>query len=129
MAVPIPVRCGVDGPPVALPAGSAQTLALALHELATNAVKYGAFKQPEGRLAVTWAIEGEGHRVLIEWRESGVAMAEDALPRRKGYGTELIERALPYQLGAETSLEFSADGVCCAIVVPVETYRAGRKHG
>ena len=56
-------------------------------------------------------------------------MAEDAPPRRKGYGSELIERALPYQLGAETRLEFGADGVRCAIVVPVETHRAGTKHG
>jgi PAS domain S-box-containing protein len=124
-----PGKARVEGPPVALPAGYAQTLALALHELATNAVKYGALKQPAGRLAVTWAVEGDGRRVLIEWREGGVPMAEDAPPRRKGYGTELIERALPYQLGAETRLEFGADGVRCAIVVPVETHRAGTRHG
>ena len=124
-----PGKVRVEGPPVALPAGSAQTLALALHELATNAVKYGALKRPAGRLAVTWAVEGDGRRVLLEWRESGVPMAEDAPPRRKGYGSELIERALPYQLGAETRLEFGADGVRCAIAVPVETHRAGTKHG
>lgn len=124
-----PGKVRVEGPPVALPAGFAQTLALALHELATNAVKYGALKRPAGRLVVTWAVEGAGRRVLIEWREGGVPMAEGALPRRKGYGTELIERALPYQLGAETRLEFGADGVRCAIVVPVETRRAGTKHG
>ena len=75
------------------------------------------------------AVEGAGRRVLIEWREGGVPMAGDAPPRRKGYGTELIERALPYQLGAETRLEFGADGVRCAIVVPVETRRAGTRHG
>ena len=124
-----PGKVRVEGPPVALPAGFAQTLALALHELATNAVKYGALKQPAGRLVVTWAVEGAGRRVLIEWWEGGVPMAEDAPPRRKGYGTELIEHALPYQLGAETRLEFGADGVRCAIVVPVETHRAGTKHG
>ena len=67
--------------------------------------------------------------MLLEWRESGVPMAEAGPPRRKGYGSELIERALPYQLGAETRLEFGADGVRCAIVVPVETHRAGTKHG
>ena len=124
-----PDKVRVGGPPVALPAGSAQTLALALHELATNAVKYGALDRPAGKLAVTWAVEGSGRRVLLEWRESGVPMAEDARPGRKGYGSELIERALPYQLGAETKLEFGADGVRCAIVVPVETQRAGTKHG
>jgi len=124
-----PGKVRVEGPPVALPAGFAQTLALALHELATNAVKYGALKRPAGRLVVTWAVEGAGRRVLIEWREGGVPMAGDALPRRKGFGTELIEHALPYQLGAETRLEFGADGVRCAIVVPVETRRAGTRHG
>jgi two-component sensor histidine kinase len=124
-----PGKVRVEGPPVALPAGSAQTLALVLHELATNAVKYGALKRPAGRLAVTWAVEGDGRRVLLEWREGGVPMAEDAPPRRKGYGSELIERALPYQLGAETRLEFGADGVRCAIAMPVETHQAGTKHG
>jgi PAS domain S-box-containing protein len=124
-----PGKVRVEGPPVALPAGHAQTLALALHELATNAVKYGAFRQPAGRLAVTWAVEGAGRRVLIEWREGGVPMTEATRPRRKGYGTELIEHALPYQLGAKTRLEFGADGVRCAIVVPVETHRAGTEHG
>jgi PAS domain S-box-containing protein len=125
-----PGKVRVEGPPVALPAGSAQTLALALHELATNAIKYGALKQLAGRLAVTWAVEGDGRRVLLEWRETGVlSVAEDTLPRRKGYGSELIERALPYQLGAETRLEFGVDGVHCAIVVPVEAGREEARHG
>ena len=126
-----PGKVRVEGPPVALPAGPAQTLALALHELATNAVKYGSLGRPAGRLVVTWGFEGDGggRRVALEWRESGVPMAEGGPPGRKGYGSELIERALPYQLGAETRLEFGVDGVRCAIVVPVETYRAGTKHG
>ena len=54
-------------------------------------------------------------------------MAEDAPPRRKGYGSELIERALPYQLGAETA-RVRPDGVRCAIAMPVETHGAGTKH-
>jgi two-component sensor histidine kinase len=114
-----PSRVRVDGPPVAIPAGPAQTLALALHELATNSVKYGALKQPAGRLAVTWTAEDGGRRVLLEWRESGVPITGDPSPPRKGFGSELIERALPYQLGAETKLEFHPDGVHCSIVVPI----------
>jgi two-component sensor histidine kinase len=124
-----PGKVWVEGPPVALPANSVQMLALALHELATNAVKYGALRQPAGRLVVTWGVEGDGRRVALEWRESGVPMAQGDLPNRKGYGSELIEHALPYQLGAETRLEFGADGVRCAIVVPIEAHRAGTKHG
>ena len=60
-------------------------------------------------------------RVVLEWRERGVQMP--ALPdnaRRKGYGRELIERALPYQLNAKTSLEFTGDGVRCVVELPLE---------
>jgi PAS domain S-box-containing protein len=117
-------RIMLDGPKVMLPATSVQTISLALHELATNAVKYGALAQPSGRLTVTWRQEiknGDAH-VLLEWRESGVRMVESGSPRRKGYGSELILRALPYQLKAKTRLEFGPDGVLCEIVVPV---RAG----
>jgi PAS domain S-box-containing protein len=110
----------VQGPPVALPASAAQVLALAVHELATNAAKYGALVQPAGKLAVTWQITEESgeSRAELQWRESGVPMGQNG-PKRKGYGTELIEKALPYQLGAETDLNYGPDGVICSIVVPV----------
>lgn len=113
-------RITFAGPPVALPASSAQALGLALHELATNALKYGALRQPKGRLAVTWRlISGEPEaRVELEWREHGVRMAEPS-PSRRGYGSELIERALPYQLKAKTKLDFGPDGVRCVISAPV----------
>jgi PAS domain S-box-containing protein len=111
----------VDGPPAALPAASAQALGLALHELATNAVKYGALGRAGGTLTVRWTIEAVEPEPLVrlEWRESGVAMADRGAAPRKGYGTELIERALPYQLKAETSLQFMSDGVWCTIRVPI----------
>jgi PAS domain S-box-containing protein len=111
----------IDGPPVSFPAVSAQMLALALHELATNAVKYGALGNDAGKLAIRWRIEAEGgkRRVRVEWLERGVEMpAGDT--RRRGYGTELIERALPYQLGSETKLEFGADGIRCEIVMTLD---------
>lgn len=116
-----PDKVSVDGPPASLPATSAQTLALAVHELATNAVKHGALKGPAGRLAVTWRIEGEGRRrrVALDWVESGVPMPEGGRPPRRGYGSELLERALPYQLKAGTRLEFGPDGVRCRIEAPV----------
>lgn len=90
-------------------------MALALHELATNAVKYGALRVPSGRLSLAWTSRDD--RLTLEWRETGVALPP-ARPRR-GYGTELIERALPYQLGAETRLDWGADGVSCRIVLPL----------
>ena len=122
-------RISLDGPPVALPAHALQITALALHELATNAVKYGALSQPEGRLGIAWRLGDGGRRVEIEWHESGVVMpAPDAVARR-GYGTELIEQALPYQLGAETSLRRLADGVWCAIALPIVMADLGEHHG
>jgi PAS domain S-box-containing protein len=117
----------VRGDPIAVPAGSAQTLALALHELATNAVKYGALGQQAGRLAITWAMRSEGgeRRLVLDWHESNVALPNGAQPDRKGFGTELIEKALPYQLKAETELRFGADGVWCTISVPLPTESNG----
>ena len=121
----------VVGPAVALPATAAQALGLALHELATNAVKYGALAQPTGKLAVTWELKGESPSpaVALEWRESGVFMPAVGPPKRKGYGSELIERALPYQLRAKTKLEFGPDGVRCAIMVPVPANGAETMDG
>lgn len=116
-----PGNISVGGPAVALPATAAQAVGLALHELSTNAVKYGALSQSNGKLSVTWDVRknrpaGEVH---VEWRESGVSMPEAVVPKRKGYGTELIERALPYQLNAKTKLSFGPDGVSCEITVPL----------
>ncbi|MDB5372656.1 MAG: putative sensor histidine kinase with multiple and a response regulator receiver domain, partial [Belnapia sp.] len=121
----------IEGPTVALPATSAQALGLAIHELATNAVKYGAFAQPEGKLKVSWNLEAdEAERwVVFEWAESGVKMPESEPPKRKGYGSELIERALPYQLQAKTKLQFGPDGVRCEIVAPVKGIAAGQMIG
>ncbi|WP_198384645.1 sensor histidine kinase [Roseomonas sp. KE2513] len=117
-------RVTIEGSPVDLPGEGAQPVALALHELATNAVKYGAIAQPTGRLSVTWLIdEGkEGVRLLIVWWESGVAMPGSP-PARRGYGSELITRALPYQMAAETALEFTPDGVRCSIALPAGAFR------
>lgn len=108
-----------------------QTLALGLHELATNALKYGALSQPEGQLAVTWDVaqnnSGEW-RLLVDWRESGVPVSQaDPLPGeppalspfRRGFGRELIESALPYQLKAETTYRLGLQGLHCTIALPL----------
>jgi two-component sensor histidine kinase len=112
----------IEGPAVELAPNAAQALALALHELATNAVKYGAL-QKSGRLEVVWELrENDGdRRVRLEWRESNVPLSGP--PGRKGYGRELIERALPYQLNAVTNFELAADGVRCSVEIPLERVR------
>ncbi|MCR0983842.1 PAS domain S-box protein [Roseomonas populi] len=120
-----PGKVILEGPPgVRLRSGAVQTFALALHELATNAVKYGALQQPAGRLRVSWRLvpvaEGGEPWLWVEWRESGVRMPEVSAPvPGGGYGRELIERALPYQLGARTTYELGAVGVICTIAAPV----------
>lgn len=85
-------------------------------------MKYGAFAQAEGRIAITWRFESDSpqRRAHIVWRETKVRMPEGSASR-KGYGRELIERALPYQLEAKTKFEFESDGVRCEIEVPISS--------
>lgn len=115
----------LDGPvDVPLRSATVQTFALALHELATNAAKYGALEAPNGHLFVSWHVEpaagSDPPRLHVEWRETGVSMPGVAAPARGGgYGRELIERALPYQLKAKTTYEMGSDGVRCTIAVPI----------
>jgi two-component system, chemotaxis family, CheB/CheR fusion protein len=110
----------VQGPAVQLRDRAADIFALALHELATNAVKYGALTTPKGRISVTWRMYNTsgGPRLTLEWRENGVAVL-DAQPTRRGFGRELLEQGLPYELGAATSLEFAPGGVRCSIEIPL----------
>lgn len=118
-------RVRLEGPSsVRLRSSTVQTLAMAIHELATNAVKYGAIGQPQARLSVTWSLEpaGAGGKpwLHIEWRESGVDMSPgNTRPAGAGQGRELIEHALPYQLGAKTTYVLTPDGVHCTISIPV----------
>jgi len=97
---------------------------MVLHELATNAIKYGALKQPDGHLAIRWRLEamGEGDKpwLQLDWKESGVKMPPaGANPNGTGQGRELIERALPYQFDAQTMFVMEPDGVHCTISLPV----------
>ncbi|TPG58620.1 PAS domain S-box protein [Roseomonas nepalensis] len=112
-------KAEVTGPKVNLPGQVVQPLALALHELAVNAAKHGAIAQSAGQLAVVWWLEDEGRirRLVIEWREQGVAMPPDPSARR--FGRRVIERTVPYQLGGEARMELSPDGVRCRLALPL----------
>ncbi len=119
-----------EGPSgVRLRSSTVQILALALHELATNAMKYGALAQRGGRLDIRWSCApaaGDGRPWLhIDWRESGVVMPQGAA-RRPGHGRNLIEQALPYQLGARTRYDLGPEGVRCAISIPVSETAGAR---
>ncbi|ACB26202.1 sensor histidine kinase [Methylobacterium radiotolerans] len=117
-------RIRLHGPVVRLRKATVQTFALALHELATNALKYGALTTAHGRLSVTWRTyraDDGGGRLLVEWVEEGLVRGPelaDAVPRG-GYGRELIEHALPYALKATTSYELGATALHCSINIPL----------
>lgn len=115
-------RIEVAGPPVRLKHRAAEVMALAIHELATNAVKFGALAVPTGRVSVRWeASDTSGAEVLsLEWRESGVP-AVDRAPRRDGFGRGLLERGLAYELGARTSLQFLGGGLLATIQLPLDS--------
>jgi PAS domain S-box-containing protein len=117
-------RIEIEGPPVNLPKDAVQILLLALHELGTNALKHGALAAKKGRLAVKWRLKQNGGNspvLVLDWTESGVDLrGRDVTRPRRGYGRELIENALPYQLNAETHFGFSSDGVFCSIKLPLD---------
>ena len=106
----------VSGPSERLPYALAQPVALALHELATNTVKFGALDMPgQGHLAIEWWRE-DGD-LILRWRETGVPIVRPA-PLPFGFGREFIEQGLPYQIGAETSFAIEAGGVICTVRLP-----------
>ena len=107
-------RVTLTGPSVPLTSNVAASLALALHELATNAIKFGALSAAQGRVSVSWSENEQDGFVRLEWRESGVPLLLTA-PRTHGFGVELLENTLPYELGARTSVEFAPGGLTCLI--------------
>jgi two-component sensor histidine kinase len=112
-------RLHVGGPEITLPAKAAEVMTLAIHELATNAMKYGALSQASGNLEITWRVDGDGPRQQLEiaWVETGVRIANQA-PRREGFGTNLLKRRLPYELAGNADIEFRPGGLVCQIAFP-----------
>jgi len=113
-------RLQVGGPEIILPSKAAEVLTLAIHELATNAMKFGALSQASGNLQVTWRLEGvetPPQKLEITWVETGVRIAGEA-PRREGFGTNLLKSRLPYELGGAAEIEFRPGGLVCQIALP-----------
>jgi two-component sensor histidine kinase len=109
-------RSLVAGPSVLLEPRHALAIAMALHELSTNAMKYGALSQPAGNVEVSWkVIEGSRPELALEWRERGGPPV--APPARRGFGLMMIERVLASEAGCSVQLDFLGDGVRCKIGV------------
>jgi PAS domain S-box-containing protein len=119
-------RFALAGPPVWMAPRAALALALALHELGTNAAKYGALSREEGRVAISWRQTPEG-RLLLEWKEAGGPPV--ARPARRGFGSRLIEQGLASDLGGKARLAFEPDGLRCTIEAAPEAMRAEEPGG
>jgi PAS domain S-box-containing protein len=111
-------QISIEGPALLLTPEAAQSLGLALHELATNAVKYGALSVPAGRVAITWKqrSESEGGGIEIIWAESGGPPV--VVPKRRGFGSLVIENNLARSLETKVSLKFVKSGIRCQIIIP-----------
>lgn len=108
----------LEGAPVALARRQVETLALAIHELAVNALDHGALATGDGTVSLGWEVRDHGDRQLrLDWVEHGPEPLPELEPGR-GYGRELIERALPFSLRARTRMEFRPGGLCCRIDLP-----------
>jgi PAS domain S-box-containing protein len=105
-------RCSVDGIDFRLTPQAAVSISLAIHELATNAVKYGALSAPEGHVHVSWKREKD--HFWFEWRESGGPSPEGE-PKSRGFGTRLIERTLASELGGTVEMRFEPSGLVCRL--------------
>jgi PAS domain S-box-containing protein len=111
-------QMSIDGPEVLLGASEAQALSMAIHELTTNSLKYGALKDTQGRLRVSWATEGaQGFR--FDWVETGACAAKPS--GRTGFGSMILDSIVPSQLGGRAAREFAPVGLRYTLVVEKRT--------
>lgn len=112
-------RLHVGGPTVRLRPRAALTVSMVLHELATNAAKYGALSNTTGRVSLTWSIRDaeQEPRLRLVWRETGGPDVKPA--ERKGFGSTLIDQGIAHELGGTASLDFDPGGVICTIEFPL----------
>lgn len=123
-------RCFVGGPEIRIARESAGALGLAFHELAVNAISHGALAAPGGRVKVDWSIRGENESSWLEvrWTEHEAGLG-DRKPSHKGFGVELLERMLPYEISARTTIEFSSHGVHVQLLIAQASATPIWRHG
>jgi PAS domain S-box-containing protein len=114
----------IKGPDVLLPPASTSILAMTLHELATNAVKYGALSQNNGQLAINWKT-ARGNRLMLTWEERG-SLHPVPTKRGSGFGMQLIDKGIRHNLGGETKVEFRPAGLYVEMNVPLEPSKEPR---
>ena len=124
-------RCNIriQGPIVPLDSKGALALGMAIHELATNAAKYGALSVPEGNVDVTWDISSDEHSpvLTLDWIEQNGPPVSP--PAKRGFGSMLIERGLAHDLSGEAKIEFPISGVTAHVRAPLAKASASDHAG
>jgi two-component sensor histidine kinase len=124
VGAPNRARVSLSGPPVLLPPKEAVAIVMALHELCTNAVKYGALSNDTGRIELGWnRAEGHEPRLKLVWREHGGPAVSP--PKRRGFGSLLLERTLAQDLDGSVTTEFHPEGLVCSIDAPLPSNGGG----
>lgn len=113
----------LSGPSVALEAYAFPVMALLVHEMITNAVKFGALSVPTGRLLVAWEID-DRDRLVVTWEETGGPAVQ--MPKHEGFGSVLIKKNIPFELGGEASIKYELGGVQARFVIPAKFVGQGR---
>jgi PAS domain S-box-containing protein len=119
-------RAELAGPPVTVAAHAAQPLSMAVHELATNAMKYGALSHPGGLLQVTWKLDATSRKLMLVWRETG-GPEIGVMPGQRGFGSRVIEQTVQGQLGGTVHRRWLPGGLLCEMVVPLS--RTAKDNG
>jgi two-component sensor histidine kinase len=117
-------RIIVRGPDMRITAAAAQTIGMAIHELATNAGKYGALSTDRGRVEIVWGLERDGaavHRFTMGWSESGGPIV--APPTRRGFGWSVLRELTKMSLGADVTLEYAPTEVVWRLGCPADRVR------
>jgi two-component sensor histidine kinase len=113
-------RVSAHGPKVLLSPQTAQHMGMAFHELATNALKYGALSVPRGRVDIEWSLKqgGGGDTLLLRWRETGGPQVSE--PARRGFGSTVIERLVPSTPGSRSTLDWLPEGLVWELELKLE---------
>jgi PAS domain S-box-containing protein len=123
-------QIAIRGPEVSLPSRAAINLGLILHELVTNAAKYGALSRPEGHLDLSWSVAADatGRQILhLSWQERGGPPVEE--PKREGFGSKLLRRSIEGELGGRVVLKFPPTGVVGELFIPLGAGSQGVEAG
>ncbi len=117
-------KIAIKGSDVLLPPQCTSIIAMTLHELATNAVKYGALSSNSGQLGVSWKV-ARGKRLMLTWEERAT-LAQTPAKRNGGFGMQLIDKGIRHNLGGDTKVQFRPDGLYVELNVPLEPSKERR---